>query len=393
MGHAKEERDIPGSQLPEPDQAMVESHKIVQTLDMESQARATSQRATASSTDLSQVGNREEGPSVMLQMYTPFDDLSEPPHNVEIPSYTGPTEPIAEVSEIHDNEPIDAFASQTLLTGADTDCSQDGSLPANDGMSMLRKRILAIHRTKSSSAEKASRVHQLMTEKYNSSQASLSVSRLARARSPASLASCERPYTPASASSVDNSIQHASPPVSILSAAGVVSSFNLSQSDLEPTYYQRPANTLESVDSEGAKPNEQCFEESDDAPRPLGCLHYKRNIKLQCSACDRWYTCRFCHDEAEDHSLNRRKTRNMLCMFCGFAQPASGRCVNCNVQSARYYCDVCKLWDDDPAKSIYHCNDCGICRVGQGPGKDFYHCKVCQWLCLLICHPAMLLLT
>jgi hypothetical protein len=36
----------------------------------------------------------------------------------------------------------------------------------------------------------------------------------------------------------------------------------------------------------------------------------------------------------------------------------------------------CKLWDDDPEKSIYHCNDCGICRIGQGLGKDFFHCKV-----------------
>ena len=36
----------------------------------------------------------------------------------------------------------------------------------------------------------------------------------------------------------------------------------------------------------------------------------------------------------------------------------------------------CKLWDDDPHKSIYHCNDCGICRIGKGLGKDFFHCKV-----------------
>ena len=36
----------------------------------------------------------------------------------------------------------------------------------------------------------------------------------------------------------------------------------------------------------------------------------------------------------------------------------------------------CKLWDDDPEKKIYHCDDCGICRIGAGLGKDFFHCKV-----------------
>jgi hypothetical protein len=36
----------------------------------------------------------------------------------------------------------------------------------------------------------------------------------------------------------------------------------------------------------------------------------------------------------------------------------------------------CRLWDDSPTKSIYHCADCGVCRVGKGLGKDFFHCKV-----------------
>lgn len=76
--------------------------------------------------------------------------------------------------------------------------------------------------------------------------------------------------------------------------------------------------------------------------------------------------------------LNRRETKNMLCMLCGCAQAASEECALCSVRGAWYYCDVCKLWDDDPQKSIYHCNDCGICRVGQGLGKDFFHCKASQ---------------
>ncbi|KAI5809012.1 zinc-ribbon-domain-containing protein [Peziza echinospora] len=109
----------------------------------------------------------------------------------------------------------------------------------------------------------------------------------------------------------------------------------------------------------------------------LGCSHYKRGVKLQCSTCHKWHTCRFCHDEQEDHSLIRRETKNMLCMHCGKAQPAQQDCRHCGVKSARYYCDKCKLWDDDGQKKIYHCDDCGICRIGAGLGKDFFHCKKC----------------
>jgi uncharacterized CHY-type Zn-finger protein len=97
---------------------------------------------------------------------------------------------------------------------------------------------------------------------------------------------------------------------------------------------------------------------------------------LQCHTCKRWYTCRFCHDQAEDHSLERRKTENMLCMLCTLPQPAAQWCKGCGECAASYFCGVCKLWDNDSAKSIYHCDDCGICRIGQGLGKDFFHCKV-----------------
>lgn len=37
----------------------------------------------------------------------------------------------------------------------------------------------------------------------------------------------------------------------------------------------------------------------------LGCRHYRRGAKLQCSTCNHWATCRYCHDEEEDHKLIR----------------------------------------------------------------------------------------
>ncbi|KAI8336927.1 zinc-ribbon-domain-containing protein [Blakeslea trispora] len=113
----------------------------------------------------------------------------------------------------------------------------------------------------------------------------------------------------------------------------------------------------------------------------LGCKHYRRNCKLQANCCQKLVSCRFCHDDAEEHTIVRQDTKQMLCMYCLQLQPAAQSCSECGQTMARYYCDKCKLWDDDPKKSIYHCDDCGICRQGKGLGEDFFHCKKCN-ICL-----------
>ncbi len=110
----------------------------------------------------------------------------------------------------------------------------------------------------------------------------------------------------------------------------------------------------------------------------LGCKHYRRGNKLQCSACGGWWTCRICHDELEDHILIRHETKNMQCMSCLLMQPAAQDCVGCGRRMAQYYCPKCKLWDDERGKHIYHCDDCGICRIGKGLGVDFFHCTTCN---------------
>jgi len=50
--------------------------------------------------------------------------------------------------------------------------------------------------------------------------------------------------------------------------------------------------------------------------------------------------------------------------------------VKCETEVGAYYCGVCKFWDDQgPKKKTFHCDKCGICRVG---GKDnFWHCDTC----------------
>ena len=263
------------------------------------------------------------------------------------------------------------------VTRSRDNTAQSGALPADDGMGVLRKRIIEIQGLDTSNREKSRLIHDLMTEQYSSSQLSLISTNSAHPYSPASMVSNERPYTPSSRDqSVVDTMRGTSPPTSPPSpAVDTTYNYHVSPEDIVPTYYSKPAPAVPKRDNSVTRSRNSSIGQ-EQGEKHLGCKHYRRNVKLQCSTCNRWYTCRFCHDEEEDHSLIRRETKNMLCMLCGCAQPASEECRDCGERGAWYYCDVCKLWDNDPARSIYHCNDCGICRVGQGLGKDFYHCKV-----------------
>lgn len=233
------------------------------------------------------------------------------------------------------------------------------SLPPDDGMAYLRTRIHEIRDLKVTDQERARRMHDLMTEQYH----------IMRPTSPSSFVSHDRPITPNDEASIFSDIQVSSP-YSSTSDVDPENPYHLREGDTDPTY--RP-NT-----EHGADPTEEEEDEVAEGEMVLGCQHYKRNVKVQCFECRRWYTCRHCHDAVEDHNLNRKRTQNMLCMACGSPQRASDHCRVCETTAACYYCDICKLWDNNSDKKIYHCPDCGICRKGEGVGKDFYHCKVRQ---------------
>eukprot|EP01134_Creolimax_fragrantissima_P003198 CFRG3198T1 len=119
--------------------------------------------------------------------------------------------------------------------------------------------------------------------------------------------------------------------------------------------------------------------------RVFGCKHYARACKIQAPCCHKWYTCRLCHDEDNDHKMNRHEVRNMYCMHCNRTQEAGKVCKfeDCRKTIASYHCGSCNLWDDDPMKKIYHCDECGLCRIGEGLGKDFFHCKKCN-VCMAV---------
>lgn len=303
------------------------------------------------------------------------------PHSLRSPSSSVsssiPSNQNAEMAPAEDTATTGQSQQGREGGGNDYDAqATEGTLPADDGMRVLRKRILEIQKAGGSQEDKSRRMHALMTEQYNSSQPSLHSPRL-RSHSPASFISHERPITPRSTTSVSLTQPATSPPTSLSSTAHAPLTFNLSAEDRKATFYTKnqafhPHLSLENSIAESSEETSSLDEDA----KPLGCAHYKRNIKLQCSACECWYTCRFCHDEVEDHSLNRRETKYMLCMFCGMAQKATDICINCGERAASYFCEICRLWDDDTTRNIYHCPDCGICRVGEGLGKDFFHCKV-----------------
>lgn len=121
----------------------------------------------------------------------------------------------------------------------------------------------------------------------------------------------------------------------------------------------------------------------------LGCPHYARACKLRHPSSGRLYTCRLCCEQErempmkdKDSPLDRYAVAEVLCMRCGALQPASERCVNPKCDStrpfAKYSCNICNLYDDDPSHSVYHCAFCNVCRLGAGLGIDYRHCMRCN---------------
>ncbi|KAL5725526.1 hypothetical protein ACHQM5_008662 [Ranunculus cassubicifolius] len=114
-------------------------------------------------------------------------------------------------------------------------------------------------------------------------------------------------------------------------------------------------------------------------PSTFGCKHYKRNCKVFAPCCEKLFTCRYCHDEATGHPMDRKSTTKMMCMKCLKVQPVAATCstISCNdLSMGKYFCGICRLYDDE--REIYHCPYCNLCRLGKGLGIDFFHCMRCN---------------
>jgi len=211
-------------------------------------------------------------------------------------------------------------------------------------------------------------MHAIMNESYHASRSSM------RPKSPESVTS-GRPLSSSSSTShvfTIDTFSKSQPPISL----DADNPYNVTSDDLIPSY--RPISEPSSPDQSMRSDPLDEDSTSTSTEFEFGCVHYKRNVKVQCFACKTWWPCRLCHDEADlGHELPRHLTENMLCMVCKNPGPEGQYCKHCSSIAAHYYCEVCKLWDDSN-RSIYHCAGCGICRLGEGIGKDYEHCKVCR---------------
>jgi hypothetical protein len=69
----------------------------------------------------------------------------------------------------------------------------------------------------------------------------------------------------------------------------------------------------------------------------LGCKHYQQKCRLLAPCCQRWYTCRLCHDADADHEVDRYAYTTMCCMLCGTVQPVGPACTHCNASVRLQY--------------------------------------------------------
>lgn len=115
-----------------------------------------------------------------------------------------------------------------------------------------------------------------------------------------------------------------------------------------------------------------------------GCAHYKRRCKIRAPCCGEIFTCRHCHNDAKNtgeacpskrHELNRQLVTTVVCSVCDTEQEVRHVCRHCGVRMGEYFCPTCKFYDDETAKQQFHCDQCGICRIG---GRErFFHCDRC----------------
>ncbi|XP_023524321.1 probable E3 ubiquitin-protein ligase RZFP34 isoform X1 [Cucurbita pepo subsp. pepo] len=105
--------------------------------------------------------------------------------------------------------------------------------------------------------------------------------------------------------------------------------------------------------------------------KQYGCAHYRRRCRIRAPCCNEIFDCRHCHndiknsiylDQKERHEIPRHEVDQVICSLCGAEQEVRQECMNCGVCFGKYFCESCKLFDDDASKKQYHCDGCGICR-------------------------------
>lgn len=61
----------------------------------------------------------------------------------------------------------------------------------------------------------------------------------------------------------------------------------------------------------------------------LSSIYY---LSFQTPCCGKFYKCRYCHDENEDHHFDRKTLTELICTKCDTRQKVQAECENCNVR-------------------------------------------------------------
>lgn len=119
-------------------------------------------------------------------------------------------------------------------------------------------------------------------------------------------------------------------------------------------------------------------------PQSGKCEHYTRGCSIYTECCRQFFSCRLCHDQSTDHTLNSKDVKVIRCHACSQVQLASNKCINgmCKAEFGEYFCGTCKLWSS--GVDIYHCPKCDICLKGK-PDIDSKHCETCGY-CMPMSH-------
>jgi RING finger/CHY zinc finger protein 1 len=120
----------------------------------------------------------------------------------------------------------------------------------------------------------------------------------------------------------------------------------------------------------------------------LAMIHSWIDVHITTEDVIYYFPCRMCHDDTKTHysldqklvhSSDRRSIVTMRCRYCRQVQDIGDMCVGCSQIMGNYFCKICKFLDLDN-KNQFHCDGCGICRIG---GRDnFIHCDICG-LCVV----------
>ncbi|XP_068712472.1 RING finger and CHY zinc finger domain-containing protein 1-like [Montipora foliosa] len=106
------------------------------------------------------------------------------------------------------------------------------------------------------------------------------------------------------------------------------------------------------------------------------CPHYVRKCSFVTPCCNKVYSCRFCHNAAErTHELDRKTVQQIKCNQCGKLQGIVSHCSECGIKFGFYFCPICRLYDDRD-KGQFHCDYCGVCRIGGR--ENYFHCTRCD---------------